>query len=95
MKTCSTRASTSRDDVEEVLAGGLEVLELLGEELVPLLQRGELLQRQRVDPAEHRQRALGRAQPLGLLLAVVRRGLGRGLDAVGHLAGEGHRLSGP
>ena len=32
----------------------LEVLELLGEELVPLLQRGELLQRQRVHLAQQR-----------------------------------------
>ena len=36
---------------------------------MPLLQRAELLQRQRVDRAEHRQRALGGAQPLLLLLA--------------------------
>ena len=48
----------------------LEVLELLGEELVPLLQGRELLEGQRVDPAELGQRALGGAQPLGLLLAV-------------------------
>ena len=41
-----------RDDVEQVLAGPAEVLELLAEELVPLLQGGELLERERVDPAE-------------------------------------------
>ena len=58
------------DDVEQVAAGALEVLELLGEELVPLLERRELLERQRVDPAELGQRPLGGAQPLGLLLAV-------------------------
>ena len=60
------------DDVEQVLAGLAQVVELLGEELVPLLQRRELLQRERVDLAEHRHRPLGAAQPLGLLLAVVR-----------------------
>ena len=82
------------DDVEEVLAGALEVLELLGEELVPLLHRRELLERERVDPAEHRQRALGGAQPLDLLLAHERRGLGR-LLALGHLAGERDGVVGP
>ena len=39
-------------DVKQVAPGVLEVLELLGQELVALLQRGILLQRQRVDPAE-------------------------------------------
>ena len=34
---------------------------------MPLLERGELLQRQRVDPAQQRQRALGGPQPLLLL----------------------------
>ncbi len=53
----------------------LEVLELLGEELVALLQRGELLQRERVDLAELRQLALGRAQPLLLRRPVERRRL--------------------
>ena len=55
------------DDVEQVAAGALEVLELLAEELVALLQRGELLERERVDLAQHRERPLGRAQPLLLL----------------------------
>ena len=40
---------------------------------MPLLQRRELLQRQRVDPAEQGQRPLGAAQPLLLLGADVRR----------------------
>ena len=40
---------------------------------MPLLEGRELLERQRVDPAELGQRALGGAQPLGLLLAVERR----------------------
>ena len=61
------------DDVEQVALGLLEVLELVGEELVPLLERGELLERQRVDPAEGVQRALGLAQPLLLDLAHERR----------------------
>ena len=60
---------------------------------MPLLERGELLQRQRVDLAEHGQRALGGRSRLALLLAVVRRGVGRRL-AVGDLAGEGHELVG-
>ena len=42
---------------------------------MPLLERGELLERERVDLAEHRQRALGGAEPLLLLLADVRRRL--------------------
>ena len=44
---------------------------------MPLLQRGELLQRERVDLAEHGQGPLGRPQPLLLLLADVRHRLGR------------------
>ena len=55
----------------------LQVLELLGEELVPLLQGRELLERERVDPAELGERPLGGAQPLGLLLAVEGHRLGR------------------
>src|SRR5690606_26583592 len=39
------------DDVEEVALGALEVLELLGEELVPLLEGRELLEREGVDAA--------------------------------------------
>src|SRR5512133_1249226 len=39
------------DDVEEVPARLPQVLELLGEELVSLLEGAELLQSQRVDPA--------------------------------------------
>ena len=78
------------DDVEEVLAGPTQVLELLGEELVPLLHGVELLERERVDPAEHRQLALGGLEPLLLLLAHERHRLGR-LLALGHLAAERHQ----
>ena len=46
-------------DVEQVFAGGLDVLELGGQEVVALLQRGELLERQRVDPAQLGQLAFG------------------------------------
>src|SRR3546814_3083370 len=71
----------------QVLAGLLQVLQLLGEELVPLLHRRELLEGERVHPAEHRQCTLGRTQPLGLLVAVIGSGLGS-LLALGHLTGE-------
>ena len=54
---------------------------LLGEELVPLLHRRELLQRERVDPAQQGEVTLGRPQPLLLLLADVRRGLRLGLSS--------------
>ena len=63
------------DDGEQVAAGGLEVLELGGEEAVPLLQRRELLQRQRVDLAEGGQVALGLRRP-ALLHAPGRRAPG-------------------
>jgi hypothetical protein len=52
VKTCSTRSSTSFTTCQQVGAGLLQVLQLLGEELVPLLQRRELLQRERVHLAE-------------------------------------------
>src|SRR5690606_39614490 len=48
------------DDLLEVGARLLEVGELLGEEQVPLLERGVLLQRERVYPAELGERALAR-----------------------------------
>ena len=48
------------DDDQQVATAGLEVLELLGEELVAFLERGELLERERVDLAQQRQRPLGR-----------------------------------
>ncbi len=60
---------------------------------MPLLHGRELLERERVDPAQHRERPLGRAQPLLLLLADERRGLGR-LRALLDLAGEGDELVG-
>ena len=59
------------DDGEQVAPGALEVLELGGEEAVPLLQRRELLQRQRVDLAEGGQVALGLGGPALLHGAVV------------------------
>ena len=46
-------------DVQQVLACGLDVLELGGQEVVALLQRRELLERQRVDPAQLGQLAFG------------------------------------
>jgi hypothetical protein len=42
------------DDVEQVSARAADVVELLGEEPVTLLQGGELLQCQRVDPTQQR-----------------------------------------
>ena len=54
------------DDVQQVLAAGLQVLELGAEELVALLQRGELLQRQRVDLAQGREVAFGAFEPFFL-----------------------------
>ena len=76
------------DDVEQVALGVLEVLELLGEELVPLLEGGELLEGERVDAPERVQLALGLAQPLLLRLAHERDGLG--LRRVGVGIGVGH-----
>ena len=51
------------DDRDQVLAGLRQIGELLGEELVPLLERRELLERERVDPPELRELALGILQP--------------------------------
>ncbi len=47
------------DDVEQVLAGRLDVLELSRQEVVALLQRGELLQRKRIDATQLVELALG------------------------------------
>ena len=55
------------DDRQQVLAGRRQVGQLLGEELVPLLERRELLEGERVDPAELRELALG-AREARLLL---------------------------
>ena len=55
------------DDRHEVLARLREVRELLGEELVPLLEGGELFERERVDPAELGELALGLLQATALL----------------------------
>ena len=49
---------------------------MLGEELVPGRHGVELLEGQRVDPAQDGQVALGLAQARGLLVAVVGNGLG-------------------
>ena len=57
------------DDVEQVALGPLEVLELRGEEGMALLERGELLEGEGVDPAEGGELAFGRPQPLLLRLA--------------------------
>ena len=61
------------DDREQVLAGLREVGELLGEELVPLLERRELLEGERVHPPELGQLALGVLQSPLLLSRTVRR----------------------
>ena len=58
--------------VMQVLAGLRQVGELLGEELVPLLERGELLERERIDPSELRELALGILQSAPLLRAIER-----------------------
>ena len=63
------------DDVEQVALDRLRSSSWVGEERVPLLQRGELLQRQRVDPPERREPPLAAAQPLLLGLAHVGLGL--------------------
>ena len=60
------------DDRQQVLAGRGEVGELLGEEPVPLLERLELLERQRVHSAELAQLALRRREA-GLLLGADER----------------------
>ncbi len=67
------------DDGEQVAAGGLEVLELGGEEAVPLLQGRELLERQRVDLAEGGEVALGLGRAALLDGAVVGHRIGLGL----------------
>ena len=98
VKTCSHLRVDVVDDVEEVLTGLAEVVELLGEELVALLQGRELLQRERVHLAEHRHRPLGGAQALGLRLTVIRDRLGFGrlvIDLVGFLQDRRHELVGP
>ena len=76
------------DDVHQVAPGLLDVLELLGEELVPLLERGVLLKRQRVDPTEQRERAVGGTGPLLLLLAYVRHRHRLGCLRVDHVPGR-------
>src|SRR5262249_10935353 len=52
-------------DGQEVAPGRLQILELVGQELVALLQRGELFEGKRIDLAEQRQLAL---RPRGALL---------------------------
>ena len=71
------------DDASELAAGATDVLELLGEEPVPLLQRRQLLQRQRVDRTHQAELAVELPHPrLG-------RDTGRQLGA-----GRGDRLVG-
>ena len=87
------------DDGEQVAPGGLEVLELGGQEAVPLLQRRELLQRQRVDLAEGGEVALGLGRPPLLDGAVVghrvRLGLPRRLGGGDLLRRRRDRRGGP
>src|SRR6202022_4859961 len=47
------------NDVKKILSCGLDVLELGGQEVVALLQRRELLERQRVDPDQLGQLSFG------------------------------------
>ena len=113
-KTCSNSRCTSAkaggedlvdplvdlaDDGEQVAPGGLEVLELGGQEPVPLLQRRELLQRQRVDLAQRGEVALGLGRPALLDGTVVGHRLGLGLArrlGGGDLVrGRRHRRGGP
>ena len=60
------------DHGQQVATSRLEILELVAEEAQPFLQRGVLLERERVDPAKEGERPLSGAQPLLLLLADVR-----------------------
>ena len=60
------------DDREQVPARVREVGELLGEEPVPLLERLELLERERIHPAELGELAFGTGEPLLLRRADVR-----------------------
>ena len=59
------------DDVEQVALGAAEVLQRGREEGMPLLERGELFQSQRVDPAERGQGAFGAPEPLLLDLSLI------------------------
>ena len=70
------------DDVEQILARRLDVLELGGQEVVALLQRGELLERQGVDPAQFGEFTFGLLGP-ALLGGPVER----------HRGGRGHLLA--
>jgi hypothetical protein len=74
------------DDGEQVTSGGFEILQLGGQELVALLERGELLQRQWVDLAEQGEITLGALRPAGLPGSVVARRL-RSADLLPALKG--------
>ena len=62
------------DDREQVLARLGEIGELLGQELVPLLERGEFLEGERIHAAELRELAFGVLQAPALLRAIERNG---------------------
>ena len=76
------------DDFEQVAPGPLQVLELLGQEGMALLQSRELLQRQRIDPAEQVKSPIGRPEALLLLAAVIGPRLGFGQIRVESLTGK-------
>ena len=86
------------DDLQKVDASFLEVCQLFGEELVTLFERGEFLERERVDTTEFVHRPFGGLQSRFLLGAVKgnRIGIGHRHERVGavfldeHLLGQRH-----
>src|SRR5690606_16844321 len=59
------------DDLEQIFARLSQVLKLFGEEEVPLLERREFFERERVDSPEFREPLLGLSEPLFLLRPIV------------------------
>ena len=58
------------DDLVQLAAGPAHVLDLLLQEPVPLLERAELFEGERVDRSDRRQLLLHRGQPAGGVLAL-------------------------
>src|SRR5690606_38446712 len=63
------------DDREQIGTGFREVLQLLGEKLVPLLERRKLLERERIDATELGETFLCASETLLLLFSRKRRGV--------------------